>query len=143
MTDFKVNNNEGDQLNFFVLYSTSACHLCEDALVILNDLHEQMLELAKEQDKLLFIDFETTWCGPCRTMDLYVYTADVTVEAFNNILAVKIDGDENRELVKKYDVKAYPTMLILSPKGKIIAKKVGYLSVKDIVAFINEAKNNL
>ncbi len=105
--------------------------------------YEDSLKQAKEQDKLLFIDFETTWCGPCRTMDQYVYTADVTVEAFNNILAVKIDGDENRELVKKYEVKAYPTMIILSPKGKIIAKKVGYLSVKDIVAFINLSKNNI
>jgi hypothetical protein len=34
-------------------------------------------------------------------------------------------------------------MIILSPKGKIIAKKVGYLSVNDIVAFITETKNNL
>jgi len=105
--------------------------------------YEDSLKLAKEQDKLLFIDFETTWCGPCRTMDLYVYTADVTVEAFENILAVKIDGDENRGLVEKYDVKAYPTMIILSPKGKILAKKVGYLSVIDMVAFINQTKNNL
>ena len=105
--------------------------------------YEDSLRLAKEQDKLLFIDFETTWCGPCKTMDLYVYTADVTVEAFKNILAVKIDGDKHRELVKKYDIKAYPTVIIRSPKEKIIAKKVGYLSVKDIVAFINEAKNTL
>ena len=86
--------------------------------------YEDILKQAGEQDKLLFIDFETTWCGPCRTMDQYVYTADVTVEAFDNILAVKIDGDENRELVMKYEVKAYPTMIILSPEGKIIAKKV-------------------
>jgi len=43
---------------------------------------ENNLKLSKEQDKLLFIDFETTWCGPCRTMDLYVYTADLVVEAF-------------------------------------------------------------
>ena len=105
--------------------------------------YEDIIKQAKEQDKLLFIDFETTWCGPCRTMDQYVYTADVTVEAFNNILAVKIDGDEHRELVKKYDVKAYPTLIILSSNGKIIGKKVGYLSVKDIVAFINEAKATL
>ncbi len=32
-------------------------------------------------------------------------------------------------------------MIILSPEGKIIAKKVGYLPVKDIVAFINQTKN--
>ena len=60
-----------------------------------------------------------------------------------DMLAVKIDGDIHRDLVKKYDVKAYPTMIILSPEGDIIGKKVGYLSVKDIVVFINEAKNTL
>lgn len=105
--------------------------------------YKDILNQAKEQNKLLFIDFETTWCGPCKTMDMYVYTADATVEAFNDMLAVKIDGDENRELVKKYEIKAYPTMIILSPKEEIIGKNVGYLSVKDIVAFINKAKNNL
>ncbi|MCJ7581079.1 MAG: thioredoxin family protein [Candidatus Aminicenantes bacterium] len=100
--------------------------------------YENSVKLAMDQGKLLFIDFETTWCGPCRTMDQFVYTADLTVEAFENILAVKVDGDVNRELVKKYDVKAYPTLIILSSKGKILAKKVGYLSVADIVAFVNE-----
>ncbi|MFT6907770.1 MAG: hypothetical protein ACJAS1_004456 [Oleiphilaceae bacterium] len=49
MTDFKVNNNNQASVNAFILYSTSACHLCDEALLILNDLHDQMLELAKEQ----------------------------------------------------------------------------------------------
>lgn len=100
-----------------------------------------ILSQAQEQDKLLFIDFETSWCGPCKTMDEYVYTADRTVEAFRNILAVKVDGDENRELVKKYEIKAYPTMIILSPKGKILGKRVGYQSVEDIVNFIKDAES--
>tara|TARA_R110002167_G_scaffold52760_6_gene151990 strand:+ start:565 stop:906 length:342 start_codon:yes stop_codon:yes gene_type:complete len=53
MTDSKRNNNGGCQLNSFVLYSTSACHLCDEALVILKELHEQMLELAKDNDFLV------------------------------------------------------------------------------------------
>jgi thiol-disulfide isomerase/thioredoxin len=105
--------------------------------------YEYSVKRAKELDKLLFIDFETAWCGPCKTMDSLVYTADQTVKAFEDVLAVKIDGDEHRDLVKKYAVKAYPTMIILSPEGDMIGKKVGYLSVKDMVVFINEAKNTL
>jgi thiol-disulfide isomerase/thioredoxin len=99
-----------------------------------------ILRQAQEQDKLLFVDFETSWCGPCKTMDQYVYTADLTVETFRNILAVKVDGDESRELVKKYDIKAYPTMIILSPEGKILGKRIGYQSIEDIVKFISEAE---
>tara|TARA_R110001592_G_scaffold360828_1_gene670034 strand:- start:128 stop:472 length:345 start_codon:yes stop_codon:yes gene_type:complete len=50
MPDFKIDNKKPTTLNSFVLYTTSACHLCDEALNILNDLHTQMLELAKEQD---------------------------------------------------------------------------------------------
>ena len=97
-----------------------------------------ILRQAQEQDKLLFVDFETSWCGPCKTMDQYVYTADLTVETFRNILAVKVDGDESKELVKKYGIKAYPTMIILSPNGKILGKRIGYQSIEDIVNFIKD-----
>ena len=50
MADFKIDNAKNISLNSFILYSTSACHLCDEALSILNDLHEQMLNMAKEQN---------------------------------------------------------------------------------------------
>jgi len=98
--------------------------------------YDEAISLSKKQSKLLFIDFETTWCGPCKTMDSYVYNSDPVVDVFQNILAVKVDGDENRDLVKKYDVKAYPTMIIISPRGKVIGRKTGYQSIKKIVEFV-------
>jgi len=99
--------------------------------------YENVLSESKKLNKLLFIDFETTWCGPCKTMDRFVYNSDAVVDALKDFLAVKIDGDENRDLVNKYDVKGYPTMIILSPRGKIIGRKTGYQSIKDIVKFVN------
>ncbi len=87
--------------------------------------------------KMLFIDFETTWCGPCRTMNKLVYTADAVVAAAKPVVAVKVDGDEHPELVKRFQIKAYPTVLLLTPDGTILKRKTGYRSVQQIVKFLS------
>lgn len=100
MTDFKVNNNEGCQLNSFVLYSTSACHLCEDALVILNDLHEQMLELAKEKDFLLHDHSVYT----VKVVDIAV--DDELIDVYGPRIPVLIFPSGGEELVWPFDIQA-------------------------------------
>ncbi len=91
---------------------------------------------AREAGKRLFIDFETTWCGPCKTMDRWVYTALDVVDAAAADIAVKVDGDDERELVKRFEVKAYPTMILLSPKGEVLRRAVGYQSVAAMKKFL-------
>ena len=83
----------------------------------------------------VFVDFETTWCGPCKQMDLLIYTAADVVAAAKNTIAVKVDGDDHRDLTKKYEVKAFPTMLLLGPDGAVLHRAVGYQSVAEMVAF--------
>lgn len=92
---------------------------------------------AKSSKKPLMIDFETTWCGPCKLMDQWVYNADLVVEKSVNILAVKVDGDENRDLVKRFGVNAYPTIILIGGDGKELRRLVGYQSVKQMVAFLS------
>ena len=98
--------------------------------------YEYARELAKQRNQNLLIDFETTWCGPCKTMDAWVYTADTVVNAASNIVCVKVDGDENRNLVKKFGVTGYPTMILLSPTDQILKKVSGYQSVIRMVDFL-------
>lgn len=99
---------------------------------------ETALERAKSEEKLLFLDFETTWCGPCKIMDKLVYTADDVVNATENIVAVKVDGDDHPELAKRFEVSAYPTLILLSYDEQVIDKKVGYQGVKATVQFLNK-----
>ncbi|MEZ5976482.1 MAG: thioredoxin family protein [Planctomycetota bacterium] len=66
------------------------------------------LAAAKAANKRILVDFETTWCGPCKTMNQIVYTAQPVVDAAAGVLAVKVDGDEHRELVKQHQISAYP-----------------------------------
>lgn len=105
-------------------------------VTFLHDLKEAEA-LARKENKPLFIEFEATWCGPCKTMDQLVYTADVAVKAAQNVISVKVDGDEQPELKKQFRVGGYPTMILLTPQGRELKRISGYRGVKEMVAFLN------
>ena len=98
------------------------------------DLDTALAE-AQRTGKRVFVDFETTWCGPCKEMDRLVYTAADVVTAAADLIAVKLDGDEQRALVKRYEVKGYPTLLLLDGKGEVQRRLVGYQGVAAMVQF--------
>lgn len=94
------------------------------------------LAAAESSGKSVFVDFQTTWCGPCKQMEHLVYTAKDVVAAAQNCIPVVLDGDEQRDLVKKYKVSGYPTMLLLDAKGVELRREVGYRGVADMVRFL-------
>jgi thiol-disulfide isomerase/thioredoxin len=94
--------------------------------------------LSKEERKSLFIDFETTWCGPCKIMDEWVYTADAVVDASASVISVKVDGDERLDLKDRFGVSGFPTMILLSPEGEEMRRASGYVNVADMTAFLRE-----
>ena len=106
-----------------------------NTVIFMHDYNEA-IRIAAKESKNVFIDFETTWCGPCKTMDKWVYTADTVVAVSKNYVCVKIDGDENRNLVKKYEVTGYPTMILINTKGDIIRRVTGYQSVEKLAGFL-------
>lgn len=93
--------------------------------------------LARKENKPLFIDFEATWCGPCKTMDQLVYTADVVVKAAKNVISVKVDGDKQPELKKQFKVGGYPSIILLTPEGEELKRTSGYCGVKEMAVFLN------
>lgn len=94
------------------------------------------MEQAKKDKKRVLVDFATTWCGPCKLMDQFVYTAEDVVKAANDVVCVKLDGDVERELVKRFAITAYPTMLLLETDLNEVRREVGYQSVAAMVKFL-------
>jgi len=99
---------------------------------------ESAQQEARDKNKILFIDFETVWCGPCKTMEEWVYTADSVVEASESFISVKVDGDDFPDLAKRFEVAGYPTMIKMSPSGEILGKVVGYQGVEAMAKFLKE-----
>lgn len=98
---------------------------------------QEALAQAESEEKLVFIDAYTTWCGPCKKMSANTFT-DESVGAYfnNNFISMKIDMEKpmGREFGSKYPVSAYPTLFFLDDKGEIVKKSTGYKDVSKLIS---------
>ena len=107
---------------------------------------------AREKEKLIFIDFYTDWCAPCKKMDKEVFTNTEVSDIINkNFISVKINAEKKGgvDLAKKYGVSAYPYFLILksdlSVKGHILGASSAELFLDKIQVYLdsNRSKNQV
>lgn len=90
--------------------------------------YQEALELAKAENKPVFMDCYTTWCGPCKWMAANMFTREDLGDYYNkNFICVKFDMEngEGLEIAKEFEVKAYPTLLFLNGEGQMLNKMVG------------------
>lgn len=108
-----------------------------------NMTFNQALALAKQENKLLFIDCYTSWCGPCKMMARDVFTQKIVGDYFNpKFISMKVDMEkgEGVQLKDKFEVKAFPTFIILNGNGEIIGRLVGGGKAEE---FIKRVENSL
>ena len=105
---------------------------------------KEILQMATEQGKPVFIDCFTDWCGPCKQMARDVFPQKAAGDYFNTkFVCWKVDMEkgEGPELAKKYDVAAYPTFLILNADGTLRATQVGSAPLDRFIATIDGLMN--
>lgn len=90
------------------------------------------LEQAQSLNKPLMVDFYADWCGWCKKLDRDVYSKDDIQKLLESFIAVKVNTDRYPQDARKNNVQGLPTVLFMSPDGKIIAEVIGY---KDSAAF--------
>ncbi len=92
----------------------------------------ESLDLAIEQadleDKMVLIDFYTTWCPPCKKFTKHSKNNREMQETLADVVVLKVDceSEEGRELAQLYKIKSYPTFVVMSSSGKIESRWSGY-----------------
>ena len=77
-----------------------------------------IVKQAKAENKLIFIDFYTQWCGPCLNMATTVFTQPAVGAFYNeHFVCAKIDAEDGEgiELAKKFGVRLFPTYMFVDP----------------------------
>lgn len=104
---------------------------------------KETLAKAKAENKLIFIDIYTSWCGPCKMMAKDIFPLESVGEVFNkNFINFKIDAEkgEGIQIAKTYKVNAYPSYLFVSGDGVLYYTSLGAMPEAN---FLQEADNAL
>jgi len=102
---------------------------------------DQAIGKAQHAKKIVMVDFSTDWCGWCKKLDKDTFQNRTVQQILNNyFVCVKIDGDERKDLVRKYRVPGYPHVLFITGTGKVTYRVPGYVPPNEFVKILNTVK---
>jgi thioredoxin 1 len=91
-------------------------------VVFFDGTFKQAMVKAQSENKMIFIDSYTSWCGPCKQMK-YMLKADEKLGNYLNenfvCLSVNIEKGEGPRLKRKYPHGTFPTLLFIKNDGRL------------------------
>ncbi len=97
---------------------------------------DEAKELAAAEDKIIFVDAYTAWCGPCKRMAKNVFPQKNVGDYYNeNFICLKMDMEkgEGPKFAREYSVRSYPTLLYIDGAGQVVHRAVGGKQPDDFI----------
>jgi len=108
-----------------------------------------ILEKAKKENKYIFVDCYTTWCGPCKFMSANIFPKEEVGSFYNqHFINAKFQLDTTAKdaadikaqyadaayIRTQFKIKAYPTYLFISPDGELVHRELGSSEAAQFIA---------
>lgn len=108
-----------------------------DGIEFFHGTWEEAMDLAIQNDQIIFVDAYTSWCGPCKRMAKNVFPQKSVGDFYNaNFIAVKLDMEKDKDgptFARKYNVRSYPTLLFIDGAGEVVHRAVGGKKPEDFI----------
>ncbi len=103
--------------------------------------YEAAKAAAAAGNKLLFVNFYATWCGPCQMLERNVFPKTEVVDAMADWVKVKVDVDRQPQIAREFRVYAMPTLVALSPRGEPIDRVTGYMDASQFAGWVRKVES--
>ncbi len=123
------------------LAAASLARAAEEPKFFRDFAFDAALKEAAKEKKVVFIDFFTTWCGPCKLLDRTTWQdAGVAALLKEKTIPLKIDAEKESALAERFKLDGYPTLLLVRPDGTELGRMLGYM---DAAKFTTEFRQAL
>lgn len=133
--DMKSSHNEGEKINWYSF--------------------TEGIAKAKKENKYVFIDFYTDWCGYCKKLDKETYSNEKVYKYMNDkFVPIKVNAESDEkvifdgkpitkaELARSFSVASYPSMFFMETEKKSIGQLPGFVSAKDFLTIASYVGSN-
>ncbi len=113
----------------------------DNKIIFGNDDFDKALADSKSQNKPIFLDVYTSWCGWCKQLDNTTYKDPSVIRYINkNFIPLKINAEyaKGPEIAKRYAVDSYPRMMFLDSTGKSLLTLIGYCDAPNLLKSANQ-----
>lgn len=80
----------------------------------------EALKLAKDTNGYILADMSAIWCPTCRKLDKTIFSHDAVKKTISDhyiFTRIEYETDEGKQFMKKYNLKGFPTLLILDKEA--------------------------
>jgi uncharacterized protein YyaL (SSP411 family) len=91
------------------------------------DNWDSALQEAKKEDRRILLELYMDGCPHCARLHSETHADEKVVQAINDkYIPIKLEGRQNMDIVKKFNVTGAPTTLLFSPDGEEKHRFAGY-----------------
>lgn len=124
---------------FFAIVAT--CSYAQ-GIVFFHGTFEEAKAKAKKENKKIFVDVYTSWCGPCKEMAKNVFPTKEVGDYFNaNFVSMKLDAEKesSHDFFKTFRADGFPSFFWVDDQGVLMDMQTGSLSASAFVKVAKEA----
>jgi TolA-binding protein len=103
------------------------------------------LAQASLENKLIIVDLVADWCGWCRQMETQTWANPKIIQLTQQYVFLRLNGEKEKdgiELVEKFQVDGYPTVMLLNADGTEFERFEGFMSADQFLTRLNTSLAN-